>query len=392
MGLRFVSSLGFAAVVGLSAGCQCQSDADGAAPSSGGVSSSDAAWPDAAGAGGSSGATAAGGGSAGLADAATDGAAGAASDPLAALPTCVVSPAETFDPGQIQFPAAGSNGYVTPSPAARAALTSSVASLAAGDGAAALSQAGQAGYKLCRGAGEDAAIALYRPQSGGEGAAVFALRTGPARALVLEAPHPLFDSKTLTQAFEAFTELGARALVASGTHRCANSAFSSCAGTTTACSGGADEKFRTSDMAHVADSFYESAHEGLAAAFPSDLVIGVHGMADVGVSLSDGTSAPTAADAPVAVLAKLLGQKLAAAGLPAQTVTTCNGYPGAPSVVVRLCGETDVAGRFRNGSLTPCTLAAKSASGRFIHMEQSLAVRTQAVAVRAALGDLVPAP
>ncbi len=54
-------------------------------------------------------------------------------------------------------------------------------------------------------------------------------------------------------------------------------------------------------------------------------------------------------------------------------------------VDARLCGTTNVQGRHLNGASQPCTEAAASASGRFIHLEQSAAVRAQAELVIAAL-------
>lgn len=308
--------------------------------------------------------------------------------PLATLPACGTPAKSAFDESSWPYPKAGSNAYGVPSPALLAVFGQAIDALVASDAPGAEKFADKAGYALCR----DGDVALLGPKEPATGGAVVAWRSGKARALLLEAPHPVFDSGTASQAYGLFVGTSARALIAAGTHRCANTSPSECSGTTTACAGGASAKFRESDMAHVIDSTYHVAHLRLTNGYPSDLVIGVHGMAESGVSLSDGTELPTSESAPVARFRERLASELGAAGLSAETVTTCNAYPGAPHVEARLCGETDVQGRHLNGSTTPCTSGATAASGRFIHMEQSLAVRKQASAVAAAVALLVPAP
>jgi hypothetical protein len=212
-----------------------------------------------------------------------------------------------------------------------------------------------------------------------------AWRSGRARPIVFEAPHPFFDAGTLEQSVFLFDRLHARALVASGTHRCASAVPSGCDGTTEAC--GNDEPVRESDMAHNDRTFFQHAHAALADSFATDLVVSVHGMAGDGVSLSDGTTRPTTADADVARLRAHL-----AAELPDAPITTCNDYPGAPAVEVRLCGGTNVQGRHLNGSADPCRRAPAGARGRFIHMEQSRAVRDRPAAVARAFERLRPLP
>jgi len=177
-----------------------------------------------------------------------------------------------------------------------------------------------------------------------------------------------------------FDGLGARALIAAGTHRCASTASSPCDGTTGVC-GGDGEPYRRSDMAHVTASAFQVAHQALADGYPDDWVLNVHGMGGAGISLSDGTT--FAADAGSAVA--LVGTALMAA-FPDEQVTSCNDWPGAV-VDLRLCGTTNTQGRHVNGSPDPCSAASTSSAGRFVHMEQSLAVRSRQDEVIEALGS-----
>lgn len=96
-----------------------------------------------------------------------------------------------------------------------------------------------------------------------------------------------------------------------------------------------------------------------------------------GISLSNGTSSPVAADSPVAKLASALVSE----GI--SDVTACNEGAGVPREL-HLCGGTNVQGRYVNESPDACTEGAPAATDRFIHMEQSRAVRDDPDRVRAA--------
>jgi len=93
------------------------------------------------------------------------------------------------------------------------------------------------------------------------GAGVVVLRRGPARAVLVEAPHTFFDQGTLPLAVIGFAEHAARGLVVNTVHR-----------------------FRgpeaLSDVAHADASFFLLAHEVLLEAFPAILCIQLHGFSD----------------------------------------------------------------------------------------------------------------
>ena len=79
--------------------------------------------------------------------------------------------------------------------------------------------------------------------------------------LIIEVPHPVADWFTDPQAVTIFRQSRARALLVAGTHRCANSDYSTCTGQTWAC--GPLEAYRVSDAAHTAQSMFQATHRAL---------------------------------------------------------------------------------------------------------------------------------
>ncbi len=303
--------------------------------------------------------------------------------PCATLPECDGEPGDVFTKAAIAPLASGSNDYQPPTEAALAAARNSIQALLAGDPETTLSEAAAAGYEVCQSGAADEATVIWTPAATGAGHARWALRLGAAREVIVESPHVVYDLDTLDEARLLFEALPTRALLASGTHRCANDAPAGCSGTTSACSVEA-EPYRESDMAHTEASFYQAAHEALSEALPSTWVISVHGFGQDGASLSDGTTGATDPGAPVATLAGALAE-----AFPGEYITTCNPYEGAVHDV-RLCGTSNTQGRHLNGSPAPCTTAASSASGRFIHLEQSKVIRASPELVAGALSAVAP--
>ena len=72
------------------------------------------------------------------------------------------------------------------------------------------------------------------------------------------------------------------------------------------------------------------------------------------------------------------------AALPGHLVTQCND-DGTGHAATYLCGTTNVQGRHLNGTADACSAPALSATERFVHIEQSRAVRGDAPGVVSAL-------
>ena len=201
----------------------------------------------------------------------------------------------------------------------------------------------------------------------------------PRRNLAIEVPHPKFDLDTHTEGADLFRETGARMLVLAGTHRCANSAASSCDGETGVC--GDYGSYRVSDMAHFVEAPFQEAHRALTQRYPEVAVLNLHGNGSSScetVFLSDGvenTSPP---------LIQNLHSALNGRGVNVGTPQTS---------ACPLEGTTNVQGRYTNGSSAPCTAPASATAGTFVHIEQRLGFREDPAAYGAlieAVNEVVP--
>ncbi len=285
-----------------------------------------------------------------------------------AIPSCegdVLDALTTAD-----APGSGSEAYAVPGENELAAFDEALTASLTGDWEAALAAAEVSGYRLCLGQADQADLVLWLPLDQSTGRAQLVFRTGLASPLILGTPHPNYEGGTLEEGVEIFRVTSARALIVSGTHRCANTAPSGCDGSTSVCTEESDA-YRESDQAHVVISFYHRAHVVLSDIHGTDTVISLHGMVRDGISLSNGTDDPVADTSPVAQLAGVL-----VTAFPGEQVTTCNTYEDSLTEV-HLCGSTNTQGRHLNGSDEVCTERATEGSGRFIHTEQNRAIRVR---------------
>ena len=271
-----------------------------------------------------------------------------------------------------RMPGSESEGFVKPSADELARFRELVSKAASGDvtGAAAHAEAAGLPYRVVRftdtGAGSREVLLLEERMPLAKGWGTFVLDPAPLRDLVVEAPHARYDVETENQAFALFRRLRARAFLLAGTHRCANAERTPCDGTTDVCG---TSYYRVSDPAHFTAGPFQEAHEALVSLWPSSVSFSVHGHSSSDcedVFLSSGVGAD-----PGPLVPALRERLLAEGGL---TV----GAAGIPGSSCTLTGGTNVQGRFSNGSAAPCTKAAAAASGRFLHAEQSRAVRTDA--------------
>jgi hypothetical protein len=225
--------------------------------------------------------------------------------------------------------------------------------------------AGAAGYRVCR----THQVAVMVPARELSQHARIAVRLGPATPVVFEAPHPFHDEGTAEQARVLFEATEARALLMSGTHRCTNAGDpSGHVGVTGAC--GDRAPYATSDMAHTTESAFHAAHKTLFRVHEAATFVSLHGMAQEGVSISNGTRRPVAKEgSPVPALVNAFRETFEDA-----RVSTCNAFPGAYADY-RLCGTTNLQGRHVNGYGGVSVAEPTHASGRFVHVEQSRDIR-----------------
>jgi hypothetical protein len=196
------------------------------------------------------------------------------------------------------------------------------------------------------------------------GSYVFAV--SPARPrLIIQVPHPLYDSNTGAEGWHVFFTVQARAFFLSGTHRCNNALSSPCSGTTTACSSG-DAPYRRSDQAHVVDGPFQKTTEAALTRIDSCVFLQPHGFAqlqgDPDLIMSNGTqkTPPPGRDYLVALRDNMLHVD------PSLTFKIAHVDTGW----TRLIATTNTQGRLINGSSSPCGIPATAAGGRFLHLEQ----------------------
>lgn len=244
------------------------------------------------------------------------------------------------------------------------------------------------------------AVSLYRDAAGTEylvledsdttrNGGSYVVNLMPARDLIVEAPHGDSDEGTAGQASRMFFELGARALLLNGTHRCASDTKSACSPENSYCGNGA----RVSDAAHNPFAFFTGAHRALRAAHPQALAASIHGMetdSTEAAVISDGTDVAR----PGSVATRLrdaLNTRLA--GGPARAFS-CNEETDR-GAFRPLCGTTNAQAKFDNASADACVEKPTQASDRFLHVEQSATLRMQHTtsaepdAMTSALGEIV---
>lgn len=307
------------------------------------------------------------------------------------IPTCIDSLAHSFSNRNITPPLPNSNGYSTLSSATESLVKKSIDALVDDNDADTarsmieLPNDANLDYILCRDP-MDSTVVRWEPRVEAGGTARFALRLSEARRIILGVPHGRSETHTLIQGVELFENLMARALIVSGSHRCANTTYSSCSGRTSVC--GNLESFRSSDLAHNDNTIYQWVHEKIADKYSNDWVVSIHGKSGSGTIVSNGTTCSIAESTPAALLVSAIE---ADADLSNEGIKTCNFYPGAPKTTRELCGTTNVQGRYVNNSVNACAKSATSTTHRFIHLEQSSEVRSKLrVNIQSALSDILP--
>jgi len=272
------------------------------------------------------------------------------------------------------FPVAGILNYVPPSGDQKTAFRSALNALLNGDETGALQEFQNLDLKITRFSDVSGETFFLIRETGPtpRGWGLYAINQDATRKVILEAPHPIADQATETEAASFFLSLSARALLIGGAHRCASPDLSSCDGTTTVCStSSADESFRISDAAHSEEQVFEIVHEEILSTDGSLTTVALHGFdqqtGDPHAFVSNGTTSTAISSVSANRFVSLLKT---ATGV-ANAAQSCNdGSAGA-----RLCGTDDLQGRFTNGSSDACTTASTAATQRFLHIEQSLDLR-----------------
>jgi hypothetical protein len=204
---------------------------------------------------------------------------------------------------------------------------------------------------------------------------VYVIDPGAPHPLIVEVPYPMSDAGTRDEGVEILRQAGGWALLVSGATRCASTATVSCDGTTVACSASA-AAYRISDVAHNPDLIFHLVHRYLATRDTSSIVLQVQGQADASggrAILSDGTSTPNTGSVSVTLRNGLSDALRPDFPAYADSVYSCNNP--ADSGYTSECNQTNVQGRWINGSSDPCVTPPIGAVNRFVAIELDSAMR-----------------
>jgi hypothetical protein len=280
----------------------------------------------------------------------------------------------------------GSNAFIQPSAEEVDAFRVAMQQLLMGDIANAMTGLNALNYDLNTlndVSGQSYLVAQERSE-GFRGLGTYIVDSSYVRNVIVEVPHPLWDTNTPEEGSDVFQGLGARALFVAGTHRCANpDTPSGCSGTTTSCNTGSIP-VRISDAPHFTGNFMYGAHSAGLQLVPQPISLNLHGNSSepVDVTLSDGTRIPGSDTALVHRLRNALAARSVSVG-------SCN-WPDDGLTPQNLCGTTNVQGRLSNGSPETCGSNAITASGLFLHIEQHLNIRNDPALLIAGLQEVLP--
>ena len=192
----------------------------------------------------------------------------------------------------------------------------------------------------------------------------FVFDTKTRNPLVLEIPHPVFDSRTEFEGIDAFLQTGARAFLLAGAHRRSNTQNTPC---TQPRSSNPEDNYPVSDVAHAVATPFHAVHETLVKLMPATVAVQLHGMAERDICpnafISNGTSTVT-------TNSKRLLSCLTKNGVEAEIYDENSTCP--------LSALSNVQGRYSNGETSdPCSksVATSPEPGSFIHIEQEPTIR-----------------
>ncbi len=235
-------------------------------------------------------------------------------------------------------PVAKSNLFVPPTNAEMKDFAALWRAMAQGSAAKHISLAKQHGFEVLaytdRGDGNATSILLREKKPVRRGWGLFARRTAPQNAIIIEVPHPIFDTGTPAVGLDLFRALNAAALLVAGSHRHANADGSA-------------------DAAHSPQTVFYAIHTA-ATTDLSAVVLQIHGFAAVHHPgypqiVLGGNRSPASE-----TLAAALAESLQNAGL---SVGVCGNGQWK-----KLCGTRNIEGE-------------SMPNGTFIHIELDESVR-----------------
>ena len=207
--------------------------------------------------------------------------------------------------------------------------------------------------------------------------------------LIIQSPHPSFDTHTGRQGAYTFRETGAGFFFMSGAHRCNNPTPSGCDGFSSVCgntiNGAASPQefqdegdvFRVGDVAHNANTLFQYLNDYIQDDNPGYYTfIQLHGFSqnlDPHVILSNGRdegTTPPVNDLLSTLRTQLINEWDNNSGEMVSLIIEV-AHDDPDHNFNSLLGTTNTQGRYINGSVTPCTSAATQNTGNFVHIEMA---------------------
>ena len=202
------------------------------------------------------------------------------------------------------------------------------------------------------------------------GHAYFFINPFAKNNIVIEVPHEPIDQGTAQQGANLFIELAARALIINKEHRCSDSRDATCVPSTVstaACNG----SYRRSDVAHNQRNTFYLLHTRFSSRDSATKFVQLHGYSSRSETaiIADATTN----DVSTSSVSKYFAERLRL--YTSGDVLGCqddddNEPPSG------LCATRNVQGRYTHGSPDACSENSANESNRFLHVEQSLGLRT----------------
>ena len=281
----------------------------------------------------------------------------------------------------------GSGLYVAPTMADRGNFSALASTLYAGNLAAADVQAAALNYDLIRysdNVSNDVYYGLTEQLVGGvptRGWGSYFLRFNPAANVLLEVPHPRFDTNSWEIAANAFRQSDALGFLMAGAHRNANG------------SG-------TADVAHLTASIFHETHAAWNGVAGENIAWSIHGFDDANHAFPAGTDVVLSnGDGSVSAEVVLLDEQFEEEGL---LTFAYNTLPALDPLNVQVNGAEAGSTFSTLGATTNVQgIYSRGLGGRFIHIEMEQSIRfdamnrdlaASAIATAIFLSSAVPEP
>ncbi|WP_411820059.1 hypothetical protein ABFZ85_00830 [Hyphococcus formosus] len=290
----------------------------------------------------------------------------------------------------LEFGTANDGIFQVPGASKRLTLSDTIVDILNSDYSDAHDKAETIGYELIEFNDTDTGITHYLlreknmvPSAGSHGGGTFVFNPAASRNVAIHVPHPKFDQNTNLEGIAAYLELDVRYFLMAGVHRRSSPVASSCQNFS---------DYRVSDAVHNDEHLFFVAQKAIEDFDSTVHYIEFHGFGASSLATLQSQCAPgdndklvnlsetrSLVNASGVTLMTTLESIINAGG----QISACIYSPvlnvdGDDLYTTSLGGTTNTSGRYTNGSVDVCDMAAEDASNthRYLHIEQSSKVRS----------------